>query len=670
MERNVRKLFPNYHLYVYGEGQYAETLRLNEFNGQPIIFVPGNAGSHKQVRSLASVALLMMARKASHLNYFTIDYNEELSAFIGDKLERQTKFLYHSVRRVVELYKHVPNIRIILIGHSIVSSTILQPLTILIRIFSQTFKGGLLIRSLLTKDPFRSLLPRISIVLTLSTPNRHPVIGYSYQTVRFYERINSDFQRFRNTRLSDLNFISIGGSHQDMIVRPDLIRLNSSNPDDLSLLTTAIPDVWVSADHLCIVWCRQLMIKLNRMFFDLIDHDTLVFIESTDLRQKIINYHLLDRHFSKEYPPSLPPTNLSTLFVTTTRMEWIELKDRLVRLSFLKIVRPVNYIIRLKEREMTVIYLEGNLRPDTISIGNCKQAETYECIENKVYTVTSMTRLVPNFHSKWDRHVGRFDADEWLAQGFTHLIINLSPSQQSSRYAMIVDRFTKSIRQRTIEMPNPLQRWNPFGSKLVMAKLVSQEQLYYEWTIENFNHVWHSYWMVVQTTSCYQNDSTFNGFMHLTYPSSPELDEFIWPLQPNKNSQYQFSLSRHTNNEQGRPKIYLFLEPNCGFDFRVKFSFTGSIAQLLRHYFALIVPMTISVMILVLSIQFSNLCNRYTFSNADLARFKTFVKRDEFAGKCYQFQTVSELMVQRHYFAFCFVQIVPASLLALFIIQQ
>lgn len=102
--------------------QYAETLRLNEFNGQPIIFVPGNAGSYKQVRSLASVGLLMSAHKGSHLNYFSIDLNEELSAFIGDKLERQTRFLYHSIRRICDLYKHVPNIRLILIGHSIVSS--------------------------------------------------------------------------------------------------------------------------------------------------------------------------------------------------------------------------------------------------------------------------------------------------------------------------------------------------------------------------------------------------------------------------------------------------------------------------------------------------------------------------------------------------------------------
>lgn len=439
--------------------------------------------------------------------------------------------------------------------------------------------------------------------------------------------------------------------------------------------------VWVSADHLCIVWCRQLMIKLNRMFFDLIDLDQLVFIDNSDQRQKIIDYHLLHRHYSKEYPSILPSSNLSISLMTSTKIKWIELKDRLVRLSFVKIVRPINYVIRLKDGEMIVIYLEGNLKPDTISIGNCQPSTntepTFECNGN-IYTVTLMTQSVPNLDSKWDSHVGRFDADQWLAKGFTHLIINLIPSQ-SSRYVLIIDRFTRSIRQRTIQMPNSLSSFqsNPFVSKLMFSKLISQEQLYYELTLENFNNIWHSYWLVVRTTSCYQNDSKFNGFLYLNYPSNPELNEFIWPLQPIKNSLYQFGLSRHTNSlddelnvGKNRPKIYLFVEPNCGFDFQMKFSITGSIAQLLRHYFPLIVPMIISIIILILSIQFSNLCNRYTFSNSDLEKFRTFVSRNDFAGKCYQFQTASELMIQRHYFAYCFVQVVPASLFALFIIKQ
>jgi hypothetical protein len=49
--------FPKYGLYVYGEGKMAGYLEKGKFSGIPVLFIPGNSGSHKQVRSLASVAL-------------------------------------------------------------------------------------------------------------------------------------------------------------------------------------------------------------------------------------------------------------------------------------------------------------------------------------------------------------------------------------------------------------------------------------------------------------------------------------------------------------------------------------------------------------------------------------------------------------------------------------
>ncbi|KAK8378408.1 hypothetical protein O3P69_011121 [Scylla paramamosain] len=52
----VAKQFPLYGLYVYGEGDLVKDLEDKKYAGVPVLFVPGNGGSHKQVRSLASVA--------------------------------------------------------------------------------------------------------------------------------------------------------------------------------------------------------------------------------------------------------------------------------------------------------------------------------------------------------------------------------------------------------------------------------------------------------------------------------------------------------------------------------------------------------------------------------------------------------------------------------------
>lgn len=65
--------FPAYGLYAYSEGQLAQKTRNMQFTGAPVIFVPGNAGSYKQARSLASVALRKGIDNGlrHHLDYFT-----------------------------------------------------------------------------------------------------------------------------------------------------------------------------------------------------------------------------------------------------------------------------------------------------------------------------------------------------------------------------------------------------------------------------------------------------------------------------------------------------------------------------------------------------------------------------------------------------------------------
>lgn len=49
------------------------------FEGIPVLFIPGNGGSYKQVRSMGSVALRMfqsMEKTSNYFNFFAVDLNE------------------------------------------------------------------------------------------------------------------------------------------------------------------------------------------------------------------------------------------------------------------------------------------------------------------------------------------------------------------------------------------------------------------------------------------------------------------------------------------------------------------------------------------------------------------------------------------------------------------
>ena len=100
----------------------------------PGIFVPGNGGSYKQVRSIASETARAATAKAEaaaanvlhdddvldsdpvSIDWYAVHLNDELGAFHGDLLERQAEFLAHAMRFVSTLYP--PGVPTFVYAHS------------------------------------------------------------------------------------------------------------------------------------------------------------------------------------------------------------------------------------------------------------------------------------------------------------------------------------------------------------------------------------------------------------------------------------------------------------------------------------------------------------------------------------------------------------------------
>jgi glycosylphosphatidylinositol deacylase len=78
--------------------------QLKELHGRPVVFIPGNGGSFRQVRSLASATAHLQAGRARQLDWFALDLNGELSALDATLLTAQTDFAVRAVRRVLQLY--------------------------------------------------------------------------------------------------------------------------------------------------------------------------------------------------------------------------------------------------------------------------------------------------------------------------------------------------------------------------------------------------------------------------------------------------------------------------------------------------------------------------------------------------------------------------------------
>uniref|UniRef100_A0A6I8NX69 GPI inositol-deacylase n=1 Tax=Ornithorhynchus anatinus TaxID=9258 RepID=A0A6I8NX69_ORNAN len=282
LPKKLSRRFPAYELYLYGEGSYARRNKKLQLAGVPVLFLPGNAGSYKQVRSLGSVAL----RKAEdidfkyHFNFFSVNFNEELVALYGGSLRSQTRFVHECIKVILRLYKgqdFAPR-SVAIVGHSM---------------------GGLVARALLTLDHFEPEL--LNLLITQAAPHAAPVVPLDRYLTDFYVAVNSHWAR-RGRDVQNLTALSVAGGFRDYQVRSGLTFLPTSarHGGALSVVSSAVPRTWASTDHLSIVWCKQLILATVRAFFDLVDADTRQITADPRKRLSVLNHHFV-RHPAKPF---------------------------------------------------------------------------------------------------------------------------------------------------------------------------------------------------------------------------------------------------------------------------------------------------------------------------------------------------------------------------------
>ncbi|KAJ1656554.1 GPI inositol deacylase, partial [Coemansia sp. RSA 25] len=210
-----------YKLYLYREGgydAYDEAYRI------PILFVPGNAGSHKQVRSIASASATAFMELAGNntgvfdqgqigYDYFTVGLNEELTALHGYSILEQADFINDAIRYILSLYpetrakyrlstqdtKYSLPTSVVVVGHSM---------------------GGVVARTAFTLP--NHIVGSVQAIFTLSTPHNNPTASLEYYVDKVYSSVNSFWRHgFHNGTLDDVSLVSIAGGNLDSMINSD-----------------------------------------------------------------------------------------------------------------------------------------------------------------------------------------------------------------------------------------------------------------------------------------------------------------------------------------------------------------------------------------------------------------------------------------------------------------
>ena len=200
------------------------------------------------------------------LDFFMIDFNEDMAAFHGQTLLDQAEYVNEAISYILSLYHDVHRSRrdpalpdpsaVILIGHSM---------------------GGIVARTALTMANYQA--NSVNTIITMSAPHAKPPVSFDSDIVHTYKQINDYWrgaysQEWANDNpLWHVTLISIAGGARDTVVPSDYTSLASLVPDThgFTVYGSTMPDVWVGMDHLSITWCDQFRKAIIKSLFEVID---------------------------------------------------------------------------------------------------------------------------------------------------------------------------------------------------------------------------------------------------------------------------------------------------------------------------------------------------------------------------------------------------------------
>uniref|UniRef100_A0A5G2QV34 GPI inositol-deacylase n=1 Tax=Sus scrofa TaxID=9823 RepID=A0A5G2QV34_PIG len=542
LPKKLAKRYPAYELYLYGEGSYAEEHKVLPLTGIPVLFLPGNAGSYKQVRSIGSIAL----RKAEdidfkyHFDFFSVNFNGELVALYGGSLQKQTKFVHECIKTILKLYKgqeFAPK-SVAIIGHSM---------------------GGLVARALLTLKNFKHDL--INLLVTQATPHVAPVMPLDRFITDFYMTVNNYW--ILNARHINLTTLSVAGGFRDYQVRSGLTFLPklSDHTSALSVVSSAVPKTWVSTDHLSIVWCKQLQLTTVRAFFDLIDADTKQITQNPKKKLSVLNHHFI-RHPAKHFEEN--PSIISDL--TGTSM-WVPVKvSKWTYVAYNESDKIYFTFPLANHRKIyTHVYCQSTMLDTNSwifgcinSTSMCRQGVDLSWKAELLPTIKSLTLRLQDYPS------------------LSHLVVYV-PSIHGSKFVVDCEFFKKET--RSIQLPVT----HLFSFGLSSRKVIlNTSGLFYNIELLNFGQIYQAFKIsVVSKCSAVKEEITSIYKLHIPWsyedsltiaqvPSTTEIPVKLHIAQPENDSHVAL--------------LKMYTSSDCQYEVTVKTSFSQILGQVVRFH--------------------------------------------------------------------------------------
>ncbi|XP_038068975.1 GPI inositol-deacylase-like [Patiria miniata] len=571
MNDGIQQRYPQYSLSLYGEGDYLKQSRNLKLNGIPVLFIPGNAGSYKQVRSLGSAALRKAQAYSFHFNYFTIDFNEELTGVYGGTLKQQTEYVHECIRHILTLYKHKKNppTSVVLVGHSM---------------------GGVIARALFTLPDFQQSL--VHTVITQATPHVSPVIGADKYLVDFYSTVNKYWkEHIHGDGLKDVTLLSVSGGHRDTMVRSGLTSLHDIVPPNrgLSVNAMSVPRVWLSTDHQCVVWCKELVLASKRALFQMVDSQTKQISTDPDFRMKVLRHHFVE-HNGKEkfsFAEAKPKTFEGATFELATNSQ----KHSVGR----RAKKTTHYLFPVEQSNTqdAFVALAGIEPRDWLFV--CQEGNSTSC--SRGVDISATARLIPPLKADMKEVVVKLD-DYPDAK---HVVLKVPSGKAVPVTAELYDTNQRHV---NFTLPGPFS--GPSAS--IVLEFTDVGATFYNITMLDFNLFHLAYEARLEPLTCdtdLHSDANTTLRLHIPWAEGQDMFSVAKAGQINKLSlKLPSGWPSHYNQSA---QLYTYLNPRCRYTIRGVWSIQEKMGQVVRFHANLLPNFLVVVLVFLISFQLKHI---------------------------------------------------------------
>ncbi|XP_015268706.1 PREDICTED: GPI inositol-deacylase [Gekko japonicus] len=544
LPKKILRRYPAYELYLYGEGSYAEENRNLVLTGIPVLFLPGNAGSYKQVRSLGSIAL----RKAEdldfkhHFDVFSVNFNEELVALYGGSLQRQTRFVHECIKVILKLYKgqgSAPS-SVAIVGHSM---------------------GGLVARALLTLKNFKAEL--INVLVTQATPHIAPVMPLDQYLTDFYTAVNHHWNLKAQDR-ANLTTLSVAGGFRDYQVRSGLALLPRSSRQDsaLSVVSSEVPRVWASTDHLSIVWCKELILATVRAFFDLIDENTKQITQDPQKRMLVLEHHFLKHpaKFFEEKPEPFAELAGALIWILIETSKWSYTAHNESDGKYF------TFPLSNHRKSYSHVHCQNSMLDTNSWVYGCTDGSSPMCLHGVdlswkaelLPTVKTVTLKLQDYPS------------------LTHLVLHV-PAVNSNKFTVDCEFFDEV--SRTVELPvTHLFSFGLSSSKIVL----NSTGLIHNVQLQHFGQIYQAFTLNVES-HCQSLKERKPSVYRLHIPWSHEDSLTLSQVPSTTEIPAKLHVAR-PENDTAVPVLNIYSSPDCQYEVTIRTSFLQVLGQVIRFH--------------------------------------------------------------------------------------